>query len=426
MLTYRAHEAGLTASQVGRTARTDLCRAPFSRFPRTAAEHDRTLLCTRGGCGGRSGTVSVFKTLAPELEDSAREVTLECTVRLAAGFLFRGPASKVGLGGRQVAGLRDGDSKEQRVQATIAATVQAVAHSSGGGCFEWRHAGIGCEACVGPKAGAGAKDTGQRPGGEKVDPAQSREWFEMPFGKLAYLHGHLVRLVQSELQASCQAANHCHAYLAERVWIGDGVFLCGGESPTGANWRQMELVLRIELHQLHMKLIPQPSGISEGGIAFDGQQIEHTRLVILVDVREAISLLENQRGDRRGVESVCLAGLAGVQTSCCRPPRVDLVDRLAGRHEVLRQPATIAPGAFHSESAVFVLGADPVKQVPPASGTVLSSPVGELAAEYVEGHGYVNSLMGVYTQSSAWSLLLRCAQAPGLTIVSAVRMTGSY
>ena len=67
----------------------------------------------------------------------------------------------------------DGDPVENRVEASVAAPIKAVADPPRAGGLQRGHAGIGRQLRVGGKAPAAAEDAGQRPGGEQADGAQA-------------------------------------------------------------------------------------------------------------------------------------------------------------------------------------------------------------------------------------------------------------
>jgi len=93
----------------------------------------------------------------------------------AAGLSFADAAGELGLCLRGGAGLRQRDAVEDRIQAAIAAPIEAVAHPlRRGGCLRG-DAGRGGELCSGGAAAAGPQDAGERRRGEQLDATDARE-----------------------------------------------------------------------------------------------------------------------------------------------------------------------------------------------------------------------------------------------------------
>jgi len=103
------------------------------------------------------------------------------------------------------------------------------------------------------------------------------------------------------------------------------------------------LVLRVQLQQEVVQLVPQACRNGQGGVALGREQVEHRRLVLGAHDGEGGGILQHQPGHRQGVQGVTLPGLPGALARFRRPAGAHLGDGLAGGDQVLGQPAPVAP-----------------------------------------------------------------------------------
>jgi hypothetical protein len=115
-------------------------------------------------------------------------------------------------------------------------------------------------------------------------------------------------------------------------------------------------VLRIDLEQEGMQLIPEPPGLGAGGLPPTRDQIKDRGDLVRLDAGQPGGFLVDQPGHGLGVEEIVLARPAGTVATGCGPPRIDFVHGFAGADEVLGQPPAIAPSAFDSPMAGTMLG----------------------------------------------------------------------
>jgi hypothetical protein len=130
-------------------------------------------------------------------------------------------------------------------------------------------------------------------------------------------------------------------------------------------------------------------------------QVQYRRLVLRAHHGQGARLPQHQPGHRQGVQGVqgvALARPPGALARLRRPAGADLVDRLAGRDQVLGQPPAVAPGALDAPPAGRAQAGGPRQQVAPPRRAVGPPPAPDLAPGVVERDGLVQPLVGVDPQ----------------------------
>jgi len=94
-------------------------------------------------------------TLLPQAPNCSGDVALESTHRLALALALRDLPIEIGAGLFRMMSLGEDDSVQDRVEPTIAASVEAMTNQASGRRFERCGAGVGRELCVGVEAVTG-------------------------------------------------------------------------------------------------------------------------------------------------------------------------------------------------------------------------------------------------------------------------------
>ncbi len=113
------------------------------------------------------------------------------------------------------------------------------------------------------------------------------------------------------------------------------------------------LILRVQLQQQGMALVAQARGLGQGRLPLSREQVEHRRLVLRHQRGQHGDLTLDHRGAAAGprVQAVALAGTSGLPPLPCGPARVNVVDRLARGHQVLRQPPPVVARPLNAPRA---------------------------------------------------------------------------
>ena len=112
-------------------------------------------MCKGSGDEGLQTCDSDRITLLPQAPNCSGDVALESTHRLALALALRDLPIEIGAGLFRMMSLREDDSVQDRVEPTIAASVEAMTNQASGRRFERCGAGVGRELCVGVEAVTG-------------------------------------------------------------------------------------------------------------------------------------------------------------------------------------------------------------------------------------------------------------------------------
>ena len=161
-----------------------------------------------------------------------------------------------------------------------------------------------------------------------------------------------------------------------------------------------------------MELVAQPRALGHGSVPRGGQQVEHRRLVLGAHDGKGGRLPTHEERDGQGVQGVALARLTGTPAGLGRPAGADLVDRLAGRDQVLGQPAAVAPRPLDAPPPGGPQRRGPPQQVAPPRRAVRHPAAAPPPAPRRLRHRLVHPLVGVHPQRQHPSRPpLRCDRA---------------
>ena len=120
---------------------------------------------------------------------------------------------------RRVVCLGQHDPIDDRVQSTVAASVQPVPDTHARGCLEWSHAGVGSELRITRKALARAQEAGKDARGEGVHTAEASEGRKSRGGEFLDLQTDVVNVLLQQLEANRQPAYGRSPVLLERPFV---------------------------------------------------------------------------------------------------------------------------------------------------------------------------------------------------------------
>src|SRR6266508_2196841 len=128
----------------------------------------------------------------------------------------------------------------------------------------------------------------------------------------------------------------------------------------------MAFVLRIDLQQECMDLVPETSSLRPQCFALAGQEIQDSSHVLQTNARQMRSLLEDEGSDGTCIEPVRLARPSSVPTTQRGPSGVDFIHALPGGDKMLGKTAPVTPCAFNAPAARSPEGARPSKHFFPS------------------------------------------------------------
>jgi len=100
--------------------------------------------------------------------DGPNKETFESPRPFSPRLPFSGPPADVHPGGRPGPELSYSDHVQERIETSIAAEIQSVAHEPSRGCFDRSNARVGGKLCIRPEPAAGSENPGERPGHDET------------------------------------------------------------------------------------------------------------------------------------------------------------------------------------------------------------------------------------------------------------------
>ena len=122
-------------------------------------------------------------------------------------------------------------------------------------------------------------------------------------------------LLESQLQPRGEAPHRCCPLLAHRVPRGPPVVPQCGEGGLRRERGQRALVLRVELQQQSMDLVPESGRLGQRRFSLYREQVKDRGLILRGDRGERVTLSMDERGHRAGIQPVALIGPTRAQTA---------------------------------------------------------------------------------------------------------------
>jgi hypothetical protein len=143
-----------------------------------------------------------------------------------------------------------------------------------------RCTGVRRELRVGTEPPTGSEYASKSAGGEEVYPTQPGQGLKLGTNQTLDSRRQCCGLVHGELKALSQPADGRCAFHLQWVIGRRNVGMQGGQAGPGLQSREAKGVLRIDLHEQAMNLIPEPCCVEDGLVAFIREQAQNDRVVV--------------------------------------------------------------------------------------------------------------------------------------------------